>query len=405
MNLIKLKDIILDETSNLTAEKIEIFNKELKGKYAYIVNWQHVVSFDRINQEDFVKLSIGEPLKENSYIDLKEIPTNAIDLDETNYINNVDKYRGLNKYTTDPDITIDEIKKFRPWLAYTILQQGIKDEEVQHMLQFYNFDDPINFEGSGMYDDVVKYLNAFGNTYVLFNNTSNTSSCGCNNSRTVLNSSKSNIVNPGNINFFDIEKIYKMNIYVKMIDTFKNIEFWEPYRDTVLVDMKNYIDNIIKVNLPLYSSKQSSNYAECGCLNQKDIEQQTNTKILFNLSQSLQYIINDEISEHKNFIKDSLLKWASTLYEKMYWLPVSNIARPMSSNSMFMYVKDGDIYIKGVDSNNNRMDYKLLSGQSVVEPIDDNDIVTGDYLEDYIQEHMHDRHIFQDLNDIFKSLN
>jgi hypothetical protein len=89
----------------------------------------------------------------------------------------------------------------------------------------------------------------------------------------------------------------------------------------------------------------------------------------------------------------------------MYWLPVNNIARPMSSNSMFMYVKDGDIYIKGVDSNNNRMDYKLLSGQSVVEPIDDNDIVTGDYLEDYIQEHMHDRHIFQDLNDIFKSLN
>jgi hypothetical protein len=405
MNLIKLKDIILDETSNLTAEKIEIFNKELKGKYAYIVNWQHIVSFDRINQEDFVKLSIGEPLKENSYIDLKEIPTNAIDLDETNYINNVDKYRGLNKYTTDPDITIDEIKKFRPWLAYTILQQGIKDEEVRHMLQFYNFDDPINFEGSGMYDDVVKYLNAFGNTYVLFNNTSNKSSCGCNNSRTVLNSSKSNIVNPGNINFFDVEKIYKMNIYVKMIDTFKNIEFWEPYRDTVLVDMKNYIDNIIKVNLPLYSSKLSSNYAECGCLNQKDIEQQTNIKILFNLSQSLQYIINDEINEHKNFIKDSLLKWASTLYEKMYWLPVNNIARPMSSNSMFMYVKDGDIYIKGVDSNNNRMDYKLLSGQSVVEPIDDNDIVTGDYLEDYIQEHMHDRHIFQDLNDIFKSLN
>ena len=396
MNIIKFKDVLLDSSCGLSTEKIKLFNENLKGKYSYIINWIYIVPFDLISQEDYVKISMGGPLKEGIYLLLNEIPSNAIDLEETNYINNIDKFKSLNKYTTDSDITIDEIKKFRPWLAYSLLQQGvITDDDIRHVLDYYNFDDPANLNGSGMYNDVIRHLNTFGNTYVLFGNQNQIkTSCSC-------NSTSQYNINTQSQRVCDVENIYRTNLYVKMVDTFKNVEFWIQFADTVLIDMKNYVDNIIQVNLPLYSNTKSSKYCECGDLSVKDIEQRDNLRILENLSKSLEYIISGNTSGHKNFINDSLFKWASILYEKMYWMPTNNSSRPVSSNNTFMYVnEEGDVLIKGVDSNNNRMDYKLLSGQSVLEPIDDNDIVTGDYLENYMQEHVESTHMFEDLNKI-----
>lgn len=401
MNIIKFKDVLLDSSCGLSVEKIDLFNKHLKSKYSYIVNWIYIVPFDLISQKEYVEMSTGAPLKEGSYLTLTEIPSNVIDLSETNYINNIDRYKSLNKYTTDSNITIDEIKKFRPWLAYSLLKEDIiTDNDIKHMLEYYNFDDPNNQSGSGMYDDVVKYLNTFGDTYVMVsrnNQRASSSCCSCN------SQSKYSVLSEREQGMFGVEKVYRMNLYVKMVDTFKNVEFWEQFADTVLIDMKNYIDNIINVNLPLYSTTTSSNYCECGDLNIKDVEQTNNLKILENLSKSLQYIMDDNISGHKNFIKDSLFNWASTLYERMYWLPINNSSRPVNDNNTFMYVnEDGDVLIKGIDSNNNRMDYKLLSGdQSALEPIDDNDIVTGDYLENYLQYHSENVHVFQDLNNLF----
>ena len=83
--------------------------------------------------------------------------------------------------------------------------------------------------------------------------------------------------------------------------------------------MYNYIRNIINTNLPLYTTSYISNYAECGCLSEKDLEQQTNIQILKNLEKSLNYIIENKIEGNRNFISDSFTKWSSLLYEKMYW--------------------------------------------------------------------------------------
>lgn len=402
MNIIKIKDVLLDSTSGLSQEKIAFFNKNLKGKYSYIINWVYVIPFDLISQEEYVKISMGEPLKEGTYLTLKEIPSNVIDLDETNYTNSIDKYKSLNKYTTDPDITIDEIKKFRPWLAYSLLNEGvIVDNDIKHMLDYYNFDDPANQNGSGMYNDVIKYLSVFGNTYVLidnYNNIRSKSGCSCN------SQTRYDVLGEREAGMFGVENVYRMNLYVKMVNTFKDVAFWEQFSNTVLVDMKNYIDNIINVNLPLYSITRTSNYCDCGDLSVKDLQQSNNIKILENLSKSLQYIMDGDIYGHKNFINDSLFKWASVLYERMYWGVVNNTNRPINNNNdTFMYVnEDGDVLVKGVDANNNRMDYKLLSGQSTLEPIDDNDIVTGDYLENYLQDHVESTHIFQDLSNVLK---
>jgi hypothetical protein len=404
MSVVKFKDILLDERSNLSEDKIILFNNELKGKYAYIVNWLYIISIDRIGSfEKYIKMcqniSEFEIEYKDKYLLYTEIPENIYDINEINSINNVDKYRTLNRYTTDSNITIDELRKFRPWLAHTLLLQDIQDCDVKHMLEYYSFDDGNTLEGSGMYDCVIKQLSIFGNTKIIFNNSYfEQNNCGCSNKN--INNNYSNISSLNNkcscgelnnfdflnSNTFDIVKVYKMNLYIKMVDTFKNLEFWTPFANSIVVDMKNYIDNIIKVNLPLTSQQPQSNYIDCSNLNVKEVEQQNNMRILINLSQALQYIIDNDIKTHRNFINDSLFKWASNLYEKMYWMNTINIpsARSCGNSSIFMYVKDGDVYIKGIDEYNKRYDYKILRDRHVAEPLTDASVVTGEFLESYI---------------------
>lgn len=336
MNIVKFNDIILTDVTGLSEDKLNLFNTELKGKYAYIINWMHIMPLNKLTQEEYVKLSLGDPLTDGTYIELVDIPQEYIDMDATIKANNVDSYIHYNKYTTDSNITLDEIKKFRPWLAYMLLQYPISDNDVKHMLEYYNFDDPSNMNGAGMYDDVIKQLSIFGRTDLVFDTVSNTCGCGgvgsLNTTTTqtyglsINNKSYCDCTNGSNsisyntsINTCDTVSIYRKNLYAKMVDTFKDIDFWIQYKDSILLDMINYIDNIININLPLYTSQYISNYVDCGCLNEKDLEQKTNTQILKNLKQSLQYIVNDEINTHKNFISDSLTNWASLLYERMYW--------------------------------------------------------------------------------------
>ena len=333
MNIIKFKDTLLDSSTGLSEDKIQLFNESLKGKYSYIVNWMYVLPLDSISQDDFIKLSLGDPIN-IPYIELQYI-YNYVDLEETTKINNVDGLKTYNKYTTDSNITLDEIKKFRPWLAYTLLQQNISNPDVKHILEYYNFDDPISLVGAGMYNDVIKYLSTFGKTDLIFD--SATSTCGCSGisfgktsmqTYGISTSKKSycdcvNISNDtysGAVNLCDPVAIYRKNLYAKMVDTFSDVDFWTQYKDSVLVDFVNYVKNIINTNLPLYTSSYISNYAECGCLSEKDLEQQTNIQILKNLEKSLTYIIEDKIDGNKNFISDSFTKWASLLYERMYWV-------------------------------------------------------------------------------------
>ena len=331
MNIVKFKDIIVAD--EILKDNTSYFNSKLKGKYAYAINWNYVIDLDSISLDEYIKISLGDPINV-PYIELSLV-YDYIDLEETNKVNNVDGLKTFNRYTTDADITLNELKKFRPWLAYIILQQNIKDEDVKHMLEYYNFDNPHTMTGSGMYNDVIKYLSTFGRTDLVFDSITSTCGCGGSNSFNAtttqsygVSTSKKSFCDCVNltkqsytsaVSVCDPTAIYRKNIYAKMVDTFSEIDFWVQYKDSVLVDMVNYIRNIINTNLPLYTTSYISNYAECGCLSEKDLEQQTNIQILKNLEKSLNYIIENKIEGNRNFISDSFTKWSSLLYEKMYW--------------------------------------------------------------------------------------
>ena len=54
MNIVKFRDIILDESNNknnLSEDKVLFFNEKLKGKYAYAVNFRHIIPFEDITCE------------------------------------------------------------------------------------------------------------------------------------------------------------------------------------------------------------------------------------------------------------------------------------------------------------------------------------------------------------------
>lgn len=52
----------------------------------------------------------------------------------------------------------------------------------------------------------------------------------------------------------------------------------------------------------------------------------------------------------------------------------------IGESSQIMFVKNGDIYIRGIDYTGARSDYKILNERSINEQLNDQDIVTNGYL-------------------------
>lgn len=337
MNIVKFKDIILttDNAPDLTEEQRTLFNTKFKGKYTFVVNWVYVVALEDMSLDQFIETSKDtEHITEYDYLLLSDVEL-IIDFDNTYKVNSVVSYLAANKYTTDSDITIDELKKFRTWLATYLLafdqntegqqQYKLYDDDTTHMLIYYKQE---------MYDDVIKYLSKFSDqTFTLV---STVSSCGCNSLGTVggttvktlpytniqktsCGCNTSTVSGTQVLNGCDPINIYRKNVYLKMVNTFSIIDFWTQFSDDFLSDFKKYIDGIIKLNLPLTTSTFVSSFADCSCLTEAEAEQQRNMSILGDLSKSIQFIIDRQIDGHKNFIQNSLSQWSSLLYEKMRW--------------------------------------------------------------------------------------
>ena len=98
---------------------------------------------------------------------------------------------------------------------------------------------------------------------------------------------------------------------------FSDVEFWKRWPNELLVVMKKYIDNILKVGLIVNNNTvDPSIYRDCTCSNSNT---NTTQNILEKLSKSLDYMIEGQEKSHYNYIKDSLYNWASLLYEYMQW--------------------------------------------------------------------------------------
>ena len=320
MNIIKLKDILMPDKYNMS----EMYNMHLKGKYAYWIQMRYIVPFEFMGhegyvacEEDITKLLMkadGTYPKPYGcpYIDMYDEDKcimRYIDLEETDIANNISKYRTANDQTTDFDITISELKLFRKKLATMILDynniyindNGSAIDSIEESVLRYYMND--------MHDEVVKGLLMFGNQQVILSTVDTT--CGCCSSTTLSS------LNNSSLNICDPLSIYRKSIYNKMVTMFSDVEFWKRWPNELLVVMKKYIDNILKVGLNVNNNTvDPSIYRDCTCSNSNT---NTNQNILEKLSKSLDYMIEGQEKSHYNYIKDSLYNWASLLYEYMQW--------------------------------------------------------------------------------------
>ena len=329
MNIIKLKDIVMPDTEPQSA----FFNEFLKGKYAYWVQMRYVVpiglfEFDgRIVgmkhegyvacEEDIKKLLVKEdgtyPKPYGSEcIDVYDI-INYVDTVETDRANNIMEFVLKNSFAPDSDITTDELKRFRTWLAETLLSMDQNDKGMQMNLAF---DDSqvhvLNYYKSGMYDGVVKILTEFGQSELNFIDGVNPSTCGCNHASSNLSS-----LYGSSVALCDPITIYKKNLYDKMVQMFSSIEFWTQWSPEFIFEFKKYVDNIIKLNLPFSQSLLTEKFMDCDCIDKSS--QEESIEILKRLSVSLNYMHTGQVNGHKNYITSALTDWASILYEIMEW--------------------------------------------------------------------------------------
>ena len=313
MNIIKLKDVIMTENNSIAG----IFNTFLKGRYAYWIQMRYIVPFEFMKHEGYVACEedITKLLQKADgsyprpygcpYIDMyseDRCIMRYIDLEKTDEINDISRFVLENDNVPDGELTIDMLKNFRTWLAQTLLDLSNSintklDESTEHMLKYY---------ANNMYDDIVKYLIMFSSTTEVKSTLE--TSCGCCSGATMTSLTSVDVCDP--------LVIYRKSIYNKMVEVFSNVDFWNQYPKDFIRKFKQYIDNIIKTGLVINKTSDYSAYKECLCSSGSET---TYLRILNNLSTSLNYVITDNISGHKNYIRDSLYDWSSTLYEFMQW--------------------------------------------------------------------------------------
>jgi hypothetical protein len=332
MNIIKLKDKLMPDG----CKEAPFFNKFLKGKYAYWIHMRYIVPFDTMPYNAYVACEedINKLLKLEDgsyprpygceYMDLYSHIINLydntelqiidyIDVDVTDKINDIGEYVLKNTYVTDSDITLNEIRNFRTWLAKELLlfDTNYETGEIKNII-FDNLESHVlKYYSNNMIDSTITSLLNFGNINITYNTNTPTHTCGCAGS-TDLSSLYNN-----SVSVCDPINIYKKNIYNKMVEMFSDIKFWEQFPPEFILTFKHYIDNILKTNLPLQKNQYVSSFVDCSCV--IDQTQSDGIAILNKLSQALQYIHDGAVSNHRNYIHDALYNWASILYENMDW--------------------------------------------------------------------------------------
>ena len=310
----------------------EYFNNMLRNKYAYAIHWTHILPMadnsgsiptgDPFNPGDelnYVNVEVGTVVVEDllKFDDLRDWidPVRTLNVLQNDKI----KYDYLNEFTPDNDITIEELKVFRTWLASIlsantpVVNNWDKPEMLVAMLTYYK---------QNLEDTTTKILSGFANYMqdsVLVATTKDkrvnlatlplSAGCGCNGGVQGVGVTAVSGCNP--------LQLYRNAIYNYMVETFSNIYYWTDQVE-ICVEMKKYLEGILKVGLPL-GSKIIDPYADCGC-NTLDADSQIRyRKMIEALIQSLTYIIEGKISGNQNYIATSFSNWATYLYEYMYW--------------------------------------------------------------------------------------
>lgn len=305
MNIIKLQDKIHPTD--------EYFNTHLKGKYAWWPRLQWVVPFDIMTDEQYAEAeqiadaAFQELTKQEGWYSIFDL-IDYVDTNKTNCFNSINALKAYNTFTPDADITVDELKKFRTWLATSLYNLGDNDPDTLYMLNYYK---------NGMWDDALDGLNSmlkYNESDDLFR--SFDSKCSCCGSTSTLAALYSQKNTTGTC---DPIQLYRTSVYNKMVSVFSDINYWISKPAEFLQTFKSYIDNMLKINLiPSINVDNLNNaFVECTC-NYTDSDALAKS-IMERLSTSLEYIINCQITGHKNYISDAFIDWSTKLYEHMEW--------------------------------------------------------------------------------------
>lgn len=316
MNIIKFNyDIV---------EGKDWYNETLRGKYAWWIHCRFVIGFDEnidyINLEKLDNVDIISYLDSNniSYLDLDGTDSWAEaykDNTATETANSILDFKVSNSFSPDVPIDPEDLKKFRTWLATSLLKKTW-DEDDTHVLEYY---------ADGMEDDVTKWLSKFKSIQISISGVPGSSSCGCVGG---TGSNLSSLYSDG-LAVCDSESIYRSNIKQLMIVLFSNLDTWlekgwtVDFFDTII----NYLKGILQENLPLVTYDSVWDTFSCKCLNDGGYAQGAARAVLEKLITVFTYIrnyINEEHEEgdtieNKNFIITTLTTWATELYERMEW--------------------------------------------------------------------------------------
>lgn len=291
MNLVKFKDVILDE----------FFNTHFKGKYAYLCRMKYAFTFDMTSAEyTAVEQSTGTPTIEKPYINIEDY-SEAIDQEITDQINDISIYKYKNGVQIDSDISLEDLKKFRSWLASELLKIYEYKDDVKNMLNYY---------AQGKYDDTIKVLSLYPISTQISQNV--ISGCSCCNGTW-----PSTTPNSLTISSCDPVISYRTSVYNCMVNTFSQLEFWTKYPTEFINKFYKYIDNILKSGLYLGGTTYASDFKSCECVNTNS--HILNIEYLKSLRQALKYIMDDDVTGHKLFINSAFENWAKYVYEIMEW--------------------------------------------------------------------------------------
>ena len=247
-----------------------------------------------------------------------------VDENDTEKVNAIHKYIEYNSFTPDKELTLEQIKRFRTWLATVLFNLLSPEPDVEK-----NTIAMLNYYKNEMNDNVIDTLASFhvdmpqvgiytagvqGVTGIDIISSIKKSPCSCTKS-----SLAAMLAQPSSVSVCDPIAIYRRALYSQMVDVFSDINFWMEREKELLLEIKRYIDAIIKLNLPLTASQYVSELYDCNCLTSTDSAQERLMSILKNLSTAFDYMANDKVTGNKNFIGDTLNQWAAKLYEIMRW--------------------------------------------------------------------------------------
>lgn len=305
------EEYILVQNVYYKLEKILVYKKLNQNNLSRNIKMSFVL-IDVVPQnpseddDKFIKTHTPEYNYIDQWDDNNDWILNVIDVIGTEKVNSIAELKSYNECIPE-SVTLDQIKKFRTWLAESLLEfETDLTENQTHVLSYY---------ANGMTDDTIKWLTEFGAIETSYNDVVKEVSCGC-----VGGGSNVSSLYNTSVSICDPISIYKNNLHNSMVQLFSDMSFWEGVNKNLLRGIVIYLEGIVRSGLSLVSLQTTlDNTFSCKCLADDGTAQKLAVSILEDLIESFNYIINDDVVGHKLTIQRALSQWSDKLYEVMEW--------------------------------------------------------------------------------------